>query len=353
MKKYLLVFVWLFIVVAGFSQTGKKPAAKDKPPTQKEMDEMMKEMQKAMDEMSPEDKRMMDSMGIKMPDTKNIQKSMSGVTDAQLKKAYEDESRIVPVRDAARIAAIPKGVNESRMRSYIASVQSKAGAMLETEIKILSDKIYSDIKLNSKNSTEAGNMAVGLWIAGKPELAFSTLGKICADDATNIDNISNYASMLSMLGAQHLAIPILNSLNAKFPKNSSLLNNLGQAWFGLGEINKAEKYLDSAIRIYAYHPQANLTKAAIEESRGNTSKAIEALKRSIKHSYTNEKEEKLSKLGYKLKRADVRLPFKPSADPLGLGRFRQPDYPKSVSELKALIPQWEIFDSDCDKEIVK
>ena len=237
MKKYLFVFVLLFVFTAAFSQPGKKPAAKEKPPTQKEMNEMMKEMQKAMDEMSPEDKRMMDSMGIKMPDTKNIQKSMSGITDAQLKKAYEDESRIVPVRDAARIAAIPKGVNESRMRSYIASVQSKAGAMLETEIKILSDKIYSDIKLNSKNSTEAGNMAVGLWIAGKPELAFSTLGKICADDATNIDNISNYASMLSMLGAQHLAIPILNSLNAKFPKNSSLLNNLGQAWFGLSLIH--------------------------------------------------------------------------------------------------------------------
>ena len=38
------------------------------------------------------------------------------------------------------------------------------------------------------------NMAVGLWIAGKPKLAYSTLGKICAADATNIDNLSNYAS---------------------------------------------------------------------------------------------------------------------------------------------------------------
>src|SRR6187399_3412150 len=178
MKKYLLGFVLLFVMGTAFSQPGKKPAAKDKPPTQKEMDEMMKEMQKAMDEMSPEDKRAMDSMGIKMPDTKNIQKSMSGVTDAQLKKAYEDESRIVPVRDAARIAAIPKGVNESHMRSYIASVQSKAGAMLEPEIKSMGGKIYSYIKSNSKNSTEAGNMTIGLWIAGKPELALSTLGKI-------------------------------------------------------------------------------------------------------------------------------------------------------------------------------
>ena len=39
MKKYLLVFVWLFIVAAAFAQPGKKPAAKEKAPTQKEMED--------------------------------------------------------------------------------------------------------------------------------------------------------------------------------------------------------------------------------------------------------------------------------------------------------------------------
>ncbi len=38
-------------------------------------------------------------MGIKMTDAKDIQKNISGVTDAQMKKAYEDESRIVPQKD--------------------------------------------------------------------------------------------------------------------------------------------------------------------------------------------------------------------------------------------------------------
>ena len=46
----------------------------------------MKEMQKAMYEMSPEDKKAMDSMGIKMTDMKSIQKNVAGITDAQLKK---------------------------------------------------------------------------------------------------------------------------------------------------------------------------------------------------------------------------------------------------------------------------
>lgn len=59
----------------------------------------MKEMQQALDEMSPEEKKAMEEMGIKMPDLKDIQKNLSGITDAQLKQAYEDESRIVPQKD--------------------------------------------------------------------------------------------------------------------------------------------------------------------------------------------------------------------------------------------------------------
>src|SRR5690606_32110633 len=131
-----------------------------------------------------------------------------------------------------------------------------------------SNEGYEYIRSNSSNAGEAGTMAVGLWMAGQPQLALLTLGRICAGDAGNTDNLSNYSALLSMQGAEHLAIPILNNLHQKFPKNSTMLNNLGQAWFGLGEIGKAENYLDSAIRIYAYHPQANLTKSLIEESKG-------------------------------------------------------------------------------------
>lgn len=351
MKKYLLISILLLFMGAAFAQVKPKPKEKKKPPTQKEMGEMMKEMQKEMDDMSPEDKKAMDSMGIKMPDMKSIQKNISGVTDAQLKKAYEDENRIVPQKDAARIAAIPKTITDGSMGAYITSLQNKAGTLLKPEVKSMTDKIYSYIKTNSKNSSEAGNMATGLWLAGKPEMAYYTLGIICANDPAHTDNLSNYASMLSMLGAQHLAIPILNNLNAKFPKNSTLLNNLGQAWFGLGEITKAEKYLDSAIRIYAYHPQANYTKSFIEESKGNTAAATEAVKRSIKKFYSMEKENRLKKLGYKLKDDDLNWDFPMPQDPLGLEKFKWPGYPKNVEESEVLEKEWDAFKAACKNKL--
>jgi arsenate reductase-like glutaredoxin family protein len=65
---------------------------KEKPPTQKEMAEMMKEAQKMVDELSVEDKKIMDSLGIKMPGFKNI----PNVSDKQLADAMDKEDRIVP-----------------------------------------------------------------------------------------------------------------------------------------------------------------------------------------------------------------------------------------------------------------
>ena len=72
MKQSLFILVLKLVMITAFSQS--KPKAKEKAPTQKEMADMMKEMQAAMDEISPEDKKMMDSMGIKLPDTKTMQK---------------------------------------------------------------------------------------------------------------------------------------------------------------------------------------------------------------------------------------------------------------------------------------
>lgn len=341
MKKYYLIFSILLATAIVSAQT--KPKPKEKAPTQKEMQEMMKDAQKELDNMSQEDKKMMDSLGIKIPDMNSVGKSVSGVSDAQLKKAFEDENRIVPKKDLDRIAAIPKTVTENRMGIYITSIQNKAAKLLKPEVKNMSDKIYSYIKSKSKNSAEAGNMATGLWIGGKPEIAYYTLGKICADDPANIDNLSNYSSMLSLLGAQHLAIPILNNLNAKFPKNSTLLNNLGQAWFGLGDIAKAEKYLDSAIRLYAYHPQATYTKSFIEESKGNKTEAVNLVKKSILHSYSKEKEDRLRKMGHKLTGKEVSLPKSTKADPLNLGGFAPPPFPKSVDECIAAEPEWTVY----------
>jgi len=344
MKKVFLVLT-LCITIPSFAQQGSKPA-KEKAPTQKEMAEMMKELEN----MSPEDKKMMEQMGIKMPDVKQMQKNMAGVTDKQLADAWEDENRLVPLRDATRIASIAPSVTDARTKSYIAAIHGKYSSTLDKEISAMGDHIYEWTKQNNLTGYKAGNIAIGFWIKGKPQTALYIMGKICMADG-DLDNLSNYAAMLSMMGGEHLAIPLLNNLNAKFPKNSTLLNNLGQAWFGLGEINKAEKYLDSAIRFFGYHSQANFTKSLIQESKNHTADAIRSVRNSIHNNYSQEKDERLRKLGYDLQSDDVHFPFKKDPDPLGFGNFRHPDFPTTAELEVGLKEVWAEYREKLDEKI--
>lgn len=343
MKKYLLLITLLSATVISFAQPGKKNE-KEKPPTQKEMEEMMKEAEKMMGEMSAEDKKMMDSMGIKMPDFKKTAKSVSGITDKQLATAWEVENLIVPKKDNARINAISKTpLTAGSMGAFINDVNTKTFALLWPASKSLAEKLYAQMKAAGKNSDAIGNTATGLWIMGRLQPALYIIGKICAEDASNTDNLSNYASMLSMSGIQQSAIPLLNFLDTKYPSNSTILNNLGQAWFGLGDMEKAEKYLDNVLRMYAYHPQATLTKSFIAEYKGNKAEAVTLVKKSMLHSYSEEKEERLRKLGHKLTSKDVTLPKNTKADPLNLGGSTPPPYPMSVDECIALEPVWKAY----------
>jgi hypothetical protein len=348
MKKILLI-AFTLVSLFSFAQQKPKPKEKEKPPTQKEMEEMMKEMQKEMDGMSEEDKKMMDSIGIKMPDVKTIQRNVSGISDAQLKKGYEDESRIVPQKDVVRInTALATSLSNTGMGAYVIKTHQAVLLKLTPSTKAKGAEIYQQ---TIKQKSSVANTAVGLWIDGKPTLALYLIGEACKENPSNTTNLNNYAALLTMCGAEQMALPILNNLNKRYHKNTSILNNIAQAWLGLGDITRAEKYADSTLRIYAYHPQANMAKCLIEESKGNTPAAIAAAKKSISKAYSIEKENKLKKLGYDLKSKDINWDRPMPQDALGLGKFTWPEYPLDVEQNKLLEKEWKDFKAECQQEI--
>lgn len=332
---YSLLLMLLSSSTTVYAQT--KP--KEKPPTQKEMAEMMKEAQKMVDELSDEDKKIMDSLGIKMPGFKNI----PNVSDKQLADAMDKEDRIVPKRDAARIAKLPKAISAGQMLSFIQTTNNKAIPLLNSKQKTMAAEVFNLIKQKNNSADYLGNAAINLWMMGYPEMAFYLMGKACEQDATDANNLNNYASMLTMMGAAHLAIPVLDNINLKFPKNNTILNNLGQAWFQLGDMPKAEKYINETLAIYSMHSQANFTKCLVEESKGKIPAAIVAIKKSIKKGHTPEKESKLQQLGEKPDPKDDNFPQEAKKDPLNLGGFMPPAFPISVMECITLGMEWNDF----------
>ena len=149
MKKSLLTTIaLLFILIASAQPKAKE---KEKAPTQKEMEDMMKDAQKELDNMSAEDKKMMDSMGIKMPYMKKPQQSVSGISDAQLKKAYDDETRIVPQKDAEGLLHTGSYVNNADVNTYLSKTQQSVVNKLPIKDKTKShghlpaNNIFKDI----------------------------------------------------------------------------------------------------------------------------------------------------------------------------------------------------------------
>jgi len=344
MKRIFLIILSVFLLISNaLAQT--KP--KEKAPAGNEMDQMMKDAQKELDNMSPEDKKAIEDMGVKMPSVNNI----PTVTDQQLQNANNETLSAVPKKDPARInIATSTIISDAGMAAHIDKIQTLVSNKMKPEYKARAEEIYQLLNQNNASPAAQGQTAIAFLIEGKPMLALYLLGKACKK-LPDADNLNNYAAVLTNFGAEQLALPILNNLNSHYPQNSTILNNIGQAWFGLGDIEKANEFIDKAIRIYAYHPQANFTKCLIEESKGHIPEAVEAAKKSIKYGYSIKKANKLEKLGSKLKSEDINWDPPLPHDELGLAKFKWPAYPQSVEESKLLELAWGEFREKCNSKI--
>lgn len=344
MKAFFLLWIISIplLLVAQQNPPKKNPP---KPPSSGEMDEMMKELQKGLGNMSAEEKAILDSMGFKMPNNSGLKKTAAF---AAANSGGNNTQMLVPTLDNSRIAALPKSpLRSADVNGYLQQVQQKLRNKFSPDLYTNVNQLFTIVTRESGSPTAAANAAIGCWTFGKSSAALLLMSKACIADPSNENNLNNFAAMLSMCGAEQVAIPLLDYLNTKFPNNSTILNNLAHAWFGLGDLTKASKYIDSTLKWCSWHPQANLIKARIAESKGNKEEAVKALKQSISRMHSTEKESKLKELNYKLKSSDIvwSRPNKP--DQLGLTKFKWPDFPKNVTESERLEPEWDAFQVAC------
>nr|WP_294906262.1 hypothetical protein [uncultured Lacibacter sp.] len=349
MKKILSLFLFFSCMIAAFAQRpSKEQIEKDK----KEYAEAMKKLNEKTSKMDPKAKKSYDSllnvfgMGAKINDA-NQQINNNNAPKTK------NSVGLVPEKNTKSIASIATTPSTASMGVYVGNTGKNIFAAVLPAAKNKANEIYLALKEKGSSTDEIGNAATLLWMQGKTQIALALMAQVCSNDVNNTDNLSNYASMLTMMGAPELAIPILNNLNARFKKNTTILNNIGQAWFALGEIEKANKYLDSTLLLNAGHAQANETKCLIAESKGNKTAALAHAKAAFKQGATQQRKDKLIQLGYFPGANDYNHfpPANKSDDLLQLGGFSMPPFPKSVAEYKALEPIWKQFRKDIDLQI--
>ncbi|NMN36725.1 tetratricopeptide repeat protein [Pedobacter sp. SG918] len=334
MKQINTLIIATLFASAAFGQQ-KNPSNK------KEVDDKIKQAQGQLNKLTPEQKKMLEQMGM----STKVPSMPTGITDADVKTTISGGGAFdVPSKNNTLISAIPQiTLTAATVPAYIKILNDYVEKGIANDAKQVGQNVYSYFKTNKYKPEIIGNEGIGFWTTGQPEVAVYIMGRACADNSSDADLLSNFAAMLSMGGAPHRAIPLLEYLNKQYPDNTTILNNLGQAWFYLGETDKANTNLEKVIKAFAYHPQANYTQCLIQQSKGNTTQAVEKMKNSLAYSFSLDKINMLRKLGYKVKGSDMRKPFRPDPNPLGLKNFVRPDVPTSYEDEMRLKVDWDAF----------
>lgn len=350
MKKIIFPFLCLLLPFIALSQ---RPSKEQMEADKKRLAEAMKKLNEKTSRMDPKAKKGYDSLLNKFGVGQKMDNAIKQVNTNQTTKGGAVSVGLVPAKNTKAIASIVATPTTSSMGAFLNTTNHNTFAAVLPAAKGKADEIYKALKEKGASINELGSAATVLWMQGRTQIALSIIAQVCKDNPANIDNLNNYASMLTMMGAPNMAIPILNNLNARFKKNSTILNNLGQAWFALGEVDKSKKYLDSTLLIAAAHTQANETLCLIAENKGDKAAAIAYAKTAFKQGNTPSRKDRLKQLAY-TPGADDYIGFprnNKSDDLLNLGNFSPMEFPKSYAAMKMYEIQWKQFMASIDQAI--
>jgi tetratricopeptide (TPR) repeat protein len=265
----LLVALALTPVVT-FAQTGKKTAAKEKAPSQSEMDKAMEDAMKGMTEAEKIEMRKM---------MKDVMPELAKKPAAE-SLSFTDNKKLIPVKDVARINSIPRKIfTEGEVVANARLLYNK----LVAKIPAAEKNIVNSVTAKAKTGAALMEAAITSFLQGHNHAAMALALKAVQASPDNKNFQNNLAAILSQSGYPEKAIPYLKKLSAEFPTNSTILHNLGYAWLSLGEQDTARRLFSYAAIRNPNNPETKLCLGVLEELRGDPKKAADYYKESFEH----------------------------------------------------------------------
>ena len=262
-------------------------------------------------------------------DMEKLQKSVESGNKLPVAVDDDDEVFKAPKKQVKLLAAIPKTTFTTAQ--YTAYVK---GLLVKFETQPTNKNAIAFVKkFNYKTAVEFYYSSFVFWYKGQhPEAIYAGLKSITLDPNNNVA-MNNLAAMLNLSGYPHKAIPMLMYGSAKEKHASAtILNNLGQAYYQLGDLPTAKTHLTSCVRIEQFNVEANNTLGHIESANGNSTVAAQHYQNSLKGGYNRSAASRLGKMDKKPEDA-LNLPapssYPETDDNIG---FTCPTIPSSVMD---------------------
>jgi tetratricopeptide (TPR) repeat protein len=293
MKKIIILLAISFAGQFCFAQT-----------TKADLDKMMKqardEMKKygedsavtsAMKDLTGQQKKVSNAM-------KNQRQNKSAASGNHYIPDPGDNSNVdnwhFPAKNKAVLSSVPKKLfTKPELIGYLnelyAQLSKKMPPGIASSVEAMATRYNND-------ASKMGAAAVAGWYTNYREESLLLIVKAAANNPDNGLLLNNCAAMLNMGGIEQKSIPLLKYLLQSYSASSMVLNNLGQAYAGLGETDTAMIYFGRCLKIEPENPEANNTAGQIEASKGNTEKAISYFEQSFKGAYSKPAELKLRRI---------------------------------------------------------
>lgn len=177
----------------------------------------------------------------------------------------------IPERDEARIKiASSRKLTAQTIDADVAGLLKQLRAGLDGASVADADAFVTAF---GASPAALANAAAISWVQEAPGTALLLAAEAAQRSPGNANALNTLAALLSDAGYVDRGIPILVFLAAKYPDDPTLLNNLGQAWLGVGAPELAKPYLLACIARAPLHGPANAAMGVITYCAGDQTAA--------------------------------------------------------------------------------
>jgi tetratricopeptide (TPR) repeat protein len=347
MQKILWSVIFCALSIISLAQS--KPAAKPLPvdPTKLTQADMQR-----LASMTPEEQAAWKAKMLKA--TEDKLKQTAKAANFTIDETLLPTTQLVPpVKDLKRLSALPS-MPPTRQQLLAETAKMEAALKAATNPQTV-QKVETFSA--SRAAKEIQQAAVGGWYDSNPEGALLLGMKAAQKDPSDVLNWNNLAALLNMSGLEQQAIPILQRCLADLPDNSMLLNNMGQAYMGLGDLSKARQFLNQCLSIDDLHPEANHSMALLHIYDNEFEKAVEYLQKEMEIAHRRSSLAQLVKSGHRdkinlaaLRKKKMQRDGNGNRDffeEINLGKFKIPDPPMRAEDSEP----WKVNNEDLMQSI--
>ncbi|NCU03205.1 MAG: hypothetical protein GXC73_04390 [Chitinophagaceae bacterium] len=166
----------------------------------------------------------------------------------------------LPTKDVKRLSLLP---TQPPTLIQLSDMLRTTKQQIEAVVK---PTVIQEVKkiVTGQTAEALQQSAIGEFYADRPEQSLLIAIEAALKDVNDQTGWNNVAAIMNMTGLQHKAIPILMNQLQSDPNNSMLLNNMGQAYLGLGDIGLAELFLKQCLQHDPLNPEANRSMGMIK-----------------------------------------------------------------------------------------